>query len=80
MKFTDEQYTIINQSTAGWFDSRVFVNCLQVEKCHDFTLIRVCFRVRAEVKMEWMEMKSRGEGSCTRSPVSTVTQGNQRES
>ena len=32
-KFTDEQYTTINQSTAGRFDSRVFVNCLQVEKC-----------------------------------------------
>ena len=30
--------------------------------------------------MERMEMKSRGEGSCTRSPVSTVIQGNQRES
>ena len=32
-KFTDEQYTNINQSTAGHFDLRVFVNCLQVEKC-----------------------------------------------
>ena len=32
-KFTDEQYAIINQSTAGRFDSRVFVNCLQVERC-----------------------------------------------
>ena len=32
-KFTDEQYTAINQSTAGHFDLRVFVNCLQVEKC-----------------------------------------------
>ena len=32
-KFTDEQYTTINQSTAGCFDPRVFVNCLQVEKC-----------------------------------------------
>ena len=32
-KFTDEQYTTINQSTAGQFDPRVFVNCLQVEKC-----------------------------------------------
>ena len=31
-KFTDERYTTINQSTAGRFDSRVFVNCLQVEK------------------------------------------------
>ena len=29
-KFTDDQYTTINQSTAGRFDSRVFVNCLQV--------------------------------------------------
>ena len=29
-KFTDEQYTTINQSTAGRFDPRVFVNCLQV--------------------------------------------------
>ena len=28
-KFTDEQYTTINQC----FDPRVFVNCLQVEKC-----------------------------------------------
>ena len=32
-KFTDEQYTTINQSTAGHFNPRVFVNCLQVEKC-----------------------------------------------
>ena len=29
VKFTDEQYTTINQSTAGRFDPRVFVNCLQ---------------------------------------------------
>ena len=29
-KFTDEQYTTINQSTAGRFDPRVSVNCLQV--------------------------------------------------
>ena len=29
-KFTDEQYTTINQSTAGCFNPRVFVNCLQV--------------------------------------------------
>ena len=29
-KFTAEQYTTINQSTAGHFDPRVFVNCLQV--------------------------------------------------
>ena len=30
-KFTDEQYTLlINQSNAGCFDPRVFVNCLQV--------------------------------------------------
>ena len=32
-KFTDEQYTTINQSTAGQFDPRGFVNCLHVEKC-----------------------------------------------
>ena len=31
-KFTDDQYTTINQSTAGRFDPRVFVNCLQVDK------------------------------------------------
>ena len=29
-EITDEQYTTINQSTAGRFDPRVFVNCLQV--------------------------------------------------
>ena len=29
-KFTDEKYATINQSTAGRFDPRVFVNCLQV--------------------------------------------------
>ena len=29
VKFTDEQYTTINQSRAGHFDLRVFVNCLQ---------------------------------------------------
>ena len=27
-QFTDEQYTTINQSTAGCFDPGVFVNCL----------------------------------------------------
>ena len=32
VKFTDEQYTTINQSTAGRFYPRVFVNCLQVTK------------------------------------------------
>ena len=32
-KFTDEQYTPINQSTAGCFDPRVFVNtCKQLTK------------------------------------------------
>ena len=29
-KFTYEQYATINQSNAGRFDPRVFVNCLQV--------------------------------------------------
>ena len=28
VKFTDEQYTTINQSTAGHIDLRVYVNCL----------------------------------------------------
>ena len=32
-RFTDEQYTTINQSRAERFDPRVFVNWLQVEKC-----------------------------------------------
>ena len=32
-KFTDEQYRTIDESTAGRFDPRVFVNCLQVGKC-----------------------------------------------
>ena len=31
VKFTEEQYTTINQSRAGHFDPRVFVNCLQVQ-------------------------------------------------
>ena len=34
-KFTDDQYITIDQSTAGRFDPRVFVNCLQAEKCCD---------------------------------------------
>ena len=38
-KFTYEQYATINQSTAGRFDPRVFVNCLQVEKCCAFSQI-----------------------------------------
>ena len=29
-KFTYEQYATVNQSNAGRFDPRVFVNCLQV--------------------------------------------------
>ena len=33
VKFTDEQFRTINQSTAGCFYPRVFVNCLQVVKC-----------------------------------------------
>ena len=40
-KFTDEQYTTIKQSTAGHFDPRVFVNCLQVEKCCERRLFMV---------------------------------------
>ena len=36
-KFSDEQYTTINQSTAGRFDPRVFVNCLQVTACKQLT-------------------------------------------
>ena len=36
-KFTDEQYATINQSTAGRFDPRVFVNCLQVSTCKQLT-------------------------------------------
>ena len=36
-KFTDEQYATINQSTAGRFDPRVFVNCLQVSSCKQLT-------------------------------------------
>jgi len=35
--FTDEQYTTINQSTAGRFDPRVFVNCLQLATCKQLT-------------------------------------------
>ena len=34
VKFTDEQYTAINQSTAGRFDPRVFVNCLHIPINH----------------------------------------------
>ena len=37
MKFTNKQYTTINQSTAGRFDPRVFVNCLQVT-CKQLTI------------------------------------------
>jgi len=33
VNFADEQYTTINQSIPVHFDPRVFVNCLQVEKC-----------------------------------------------
>ena len=40
VKFTDEQYTTINQSTAGRFDPRVIVNCLQVEKCCERKLFK----------------------------------------
>ena len=32
VNFTDEQYTTINQSTAGRFNPRVFVNCLHTRK------------------------------------------------
>ena len=37
VKFTDEQYAIINQSIAGLFDPRVFINCLQVVTCKQLT-------------------------------------------
>ena len=33
-KFADDHYTTVNQSTAGHFDLRVFVNCLQVHGKH----------------------------------------------
>ena len=36
-KFTDEQYATINESNAGRFDPRVFVNCSSV----NFTIINV---------------------------------------
>ena len=36
-KFTDEQCATINQSTAGRFDPRIFVNCLQVSTCKQLT-------------------------------------------
>ena len=32
-KFTYEQFATSNQSTAGRFDRRVFVNCLQIKNC-----------------------------------------------
>ena len=38
-KFNDEQYATINQSSAGRFNLRVFVNCLQIEKCCERRLI-----------------------------------------
>ena len=44
-KFTDEQYATINQSTAGRFDPRVFVNCLQVSTCNQSTTGRFDPRV-----------------------------------
>ena len=31
----DEQYTTINQSTAGHFDPRVFANCLQLQSMYN---------------------------------------------
>ena len=33
-KFAHDHYTTVNQSTAGRFDLRVFVNCLQVHSKH----------------------------------------------
>ena len=44
-KFTDEQYATINQSTAGRFDPRVYVNCLQV---------RVDKDPRVETSCSWL--------------------------
>ena len=45
-KFTDEQYTTINQSTAGHFDPRVFVNCLQVKRpAVDWLIVVYCSSV-----------------------------------
>ena len=40
-KFTGEQCTTINQSRAARFDPRVFVNCLQVEKCCERRYLRI---------------------------------------
>ena len=47
-KFTDEQYTIINQSTAGHFDPRVLVNCLQV-----YTTLALSTYMKWKVKECW---------------------------
>ena len=41
-KFTDEQYTTINQSTARHFDPRVFVNCLRVKPDIQLHVCTVC--------------------------------------
>ena len=40
--FTDVQYTTINQSTAGRFDSRVFVNCLHIYAVYMRTTVDAC--------------------------------------
>ena len=42
-KFTDEQYTTINQSTAGCFDPKVFVNCLQALTTTVVLVLQVSF-------------------------------------
>ena len=47
-KFPDEQYTIINQSTAGRFDPRVLVNCLQV-----YTTLALSTYMKWKVKECW---------------------------
>ena len=48
VKFTDEQYTTFNQSTAGRFDPRVFVNwckqcvCVCVFVCVCVQVVQFC--------------------------------------
>ena len=49
-KFTDEQYTTISQSTAGRFDPRVFVNCLQVN--HDILQVSLTTAISDSLNRE----------------------------
>ena len=72
VKFIDEQCTTINQSRAGRFNPKVFVNCLLVEKCSERRLF--IWLQRGDVTNACVNKGNARIGSGTKTEV-TVEEG-----